>query len=134
MTIQDQGVQELAHHIETYFAEYIGHIPEKELCIMAACNYVKRYCVIGAQYQDTFDNITILHTAALFASTEKIVDDKDCDQCGTNARKTTCSSCGISRKITNCGHFDQPRPISAGIQGQPICNQCADSIFDYDEA
>jgi len=66
----DQGVQELAHHIEKFFADSIGNIPEKELAIVAAADYVRRYCVPGAHYSGTFANEVILHAASLFASTD----------------------------------------------------------------
>ena len=68
MNIYDQGIQELCHHIDEFFADKIGTIPERELAVLAASDYCKRYLVDGADYRNTFDNLTILHLSLIHIS------------------------------------------------------------------
>jgi hypothetical protein len=70
MSIHDQGVQELSDHIEKFFSDKIGAVTEKDLAVIAAADYCKRYCVPGSSWQDRFDNLTILHVASLYARTD----------------------------------------------------------------
>ncbi len=62
----EQGIQELCHHIDTFFKDKIGTIPERELVVIAASDYCKRNMIDGSDYRNTFDNLTLLHVASLY--------------------------------------------------------------------
>tara|TARA_R110001583_G_scaffold111387_1_gene260430 strand:+ start:138 stop:479 length:342 start_codon:yes stop_codon:yes gene_type:complete len=66
MNTYDQGIQELCHHIDEFFSDKIGTIPERELAVIAASDYCKRNMISGSDYRNTFDNLTILHVASLY--------------------------------------------------------------------
>ena len=67
MNVYEQGIQELCHHIDEFFSDRIGSISERELAVIAASDYCKRYMINGSDYRNTFDNLTILHVASLYA-------------------------------------------------------------------
>ena len=52
-----------------------------------------------------------------------VPDDEDCADCGERAKRRECDDCGMAAYITDCGHFPQPRPISAA-DGRDYCNLC----------
>ncbi len=50
-----------------------------------------------------------------------------CPDCGEPARLRTCHVCGKSLWLIDCGHYGQPRPISADDDGTgDICDDCYD--------
>ena len=51
-------------------------------------------------------------------------DDEPCTNCGAQPEFRECDQCGASAMITDCGDMSQPRPISAGLDGKPVCNFC----------
>ena len=57
--------------------------------------------------------------------THFIVDDTDeaCPDCGATRQERTCAGCGVSARLIDCGHYAQPRPISAAT-GTTWCDAC----------
>lgn len=56
-----------------------------------------------------------------------------CPHCDEPAVYRTCSACGRSAWVIDCGHYAQPRPISAGrIDGSEgyklFCDDCAEEV------
>jgi hypothetical protein len=62
--IKSQGLQVLEFHIREFFADKIGKMPSRELAILAATDYVKRYMVPDAEYKNTFEKEVILWAAS----------------------------------------------------------------------
>jgi hypothetical protein len=53
------------------------------------------------------------------------IEGGKCPECGTPARLRTCSVCGGTPAwLIDCGHYAQPRPISAGPDGKDYCDEC----------
>ncbi len=52
-----------------------------------------------------------------------IPDDPACPKCDTDPVLRTCSVCNVTARIIDCGHKDQPRPISAD-DGTFYCEDC----------
>lgn len=42
-----------------------------------------------------------------------LTHDTDCPDCHIRAESRTCEDCGRTLTITDCGHYQQPRPIAA---------------------
>ena len=57
-------------------------------------------------------------------TTDYLTIDQDCDDCGANAAERTCDGCGARAIVTDCGHYDQPRPIAA-LGNDMACEDCA---------
>lgn len=62
-------------------------------------------------------------------------DGGKCPDCGTPAELMTCEVCGKQAWLIDCGHYDQPRPITGGkIDGSDLghiyCDGCAEQISD----
>jgi hypothetical protein len=58
--------------------------------------------------------------------------DSPCTICGARPRLRVCAGCDAKALVTDCGHFSQPRPISAGrSDGMDLhhdyCEECADA-------
>ena len=49
-----------------------------------------------------------------------------CQSCGQPAELRTCSKCSVTAVVIDCGHFEQPAMIAAGVTGPPVCGSCAD--------
>jgi hypothetical protein len=64
--MQEQAIQELGHHIEKFFLNTVGLLPERELVLMAAKDYTNKYCVAGSDYRKTFDNEILLAVASQY--------------------------------------------------------------------
>ena len=58
-------------------------------------------------------------------ATKIVRDDADeaCPECGAARQERTCAGCGVSARLIDCGHYDQPRPISAAT-GTTWCDTC----------
>ena len=69
--LREQAIQELTHHIEKFFLNTIGLLPERELVLMAAKDYANKYCVAGSDYRETFDNEVLLAVASQYAISSK---------------------------------------------------------------
>lgn len=59
--------------------------------------------------------------------------DSPCASCGARPRLRVCSVCDAKALVTDCGHFAQPRPISAGgsdgtVCHRDYCDDCADAL------
>lgn len=65
-----------------------------------------------------------------------IKNDKKCKDCGAKPELLTCEDCGVSAKITDCGHFPQPRPLAADDTGHVLCDECyeAHRFDEFDES
>ena len=50
--------------------------------------------------------------------------DADCEICPAQAERRRCVHCGITMMLTDCGHYDQPRPIAADERGRMVCEEC----------
>jgi hypothetical protein len=64
--LERHGSVDLKDHVDKFFADKIGTMPERELVVIAASDYCARFCVPGSDYRNTFDNITILNVASLY--------------------------------------------------------------------
>jgi len=49
-----------------------------------------------------------------------------CPDCGEPAEYRTCADCGKSGWVIDCGHYAQPRPLSADASGSIVCDDCCD--------
>lgn len=54
-------------------------------------------------------------------------EGEQCRSCGARAKHRVCETCGESGWVIDCGHFPQPRPISADSYGHAQCDDCADN-------
>jgi len=59
-------IEELQHHIDTHFQHKIGQIPERELVILAADDWMKRTFHEESDYRTFFSNTAIMLTASLY--------------------------------------------------------------------
>ena len=56
--------------------------------------------------------------------TLELYADADCEICPAQAERRRCVQCGLTMQIVDCGHYDQPRPISADDRGRMVCAEC----------
>jgi|APSaa5957512576_1039674.scaffolds.fasta_scaffold103429_1 hypothetical protein len=59
-------------------------------------------------------------------TTSHEIEGGECPHCGATAKLRRCHICGESAWLIDCGHYSQPRPISADIYGMDVCDDCAD--------
>jgi hypothetical protein len=50
-----------------------------------------------------------------------------CSKCGEPAELRRCRKCGETGWIIDCGHYDQPRPISA-YGADSYCDDCFEDL------
>jgi hypothetical protein len=65
-------------------------------------------------------------------------DGDSCPACGEGAVERCCVDCGVSGWVIDCGHYAQPRPLSAGREDgsaghKTFCLDCAQSDDGTDE-
>ena len=49
-----------------------------------------------------------------------------CQTCGEPRRERECVGCGVKALVIDCGHYWQPRPISASPDGKDRCSNCSE--------
>jgi hypothetical protein len=59
--------------------------------------------------------------------------EEECSPCWTARQARTCSVCGREADLIDCGHYDQPWPITAGWGngndlGHDYCEDCSDAL------
>lgn len=59
-----------------------------------------------------------------------VPDDDPCLECGAHPARRQCDRCNVAAHITDCGHQEQPRPITAGRADgtemhETYCFRCA---------
>jgi hypothetical protein len=52
-----------------------------------------------------------------------------CPHCGVEPEIRTCEYCGCQARIIDCGHMDQPRPISSW-SGRNYCDDCFVYLYE----
>jgi len=81
--------------------------------------------IFGRLYDENLqDQEDLDKMAATVIENKWHMNDQPCDKCGTMPKTRECSSCGKEMIITDCGHQEQPRPISAGPDGKDYCDGC----------
>jgi hypothetical protein len=51
-------------------------------------------------------------------------EDQRCDICNTDPQELRCIDCGETGTYTDCGHYDQPRPLATCADGETRCLDC----------
>lgn len=62
-----------------------------------------------------------------------IDDGAKCPVCDAPGIMKACVGCGLTGRIIDCGHMDQPRPLSPLATGEMFCDDCAEKLSPPEE-